>query len=255
MRDARARTAQPVKKALADLLTLVDAEEAALLEAEGDEDGSPERWSAKVHVAHNAEVKATALARLEEAASGQPTRTPGLDLVRHDAAGNLDQANVSREAYAAREAMPVGVVRERRASMVAALLAHLERLGDDRLTAPAPVEARSLAGEVLQRAVWHAYLHLTEYYRERDDGHAARRLTERLVRRIERHGDAVADPTSLYNLACLYCTLGRIDDAEPVLARAFALDADLRGLAEADPDLKPLVEAGRLPARATEAGG
>jgi hypothetical protein len=44
----------------------------------------------------------------------------------------------------------------------------------------------------------------------------------------------------LYDLACLYCRDGRVDDARATLAEALHLQPSLAGLVAADPDLERL---------------
>ncbi|MCF7675559.1 MAG: hypothetical protein K9N23_02890 [Akkermansiaceae bacterium] len=65
--------------------------------------------------------------------------------------------------------------------------------------------------------------------------------------------DAVAlhpgEPMIPFTLACYAAQTGRIDDARACLARAIALDPDLRLMALDDPDLEPLWESlGKTPA-------
>jgi hypothetical protein len=102
-------------------------------------------------------------------------------------------------------------------------------------------EAKPLWGEILGNGVWHPYTHLTEHYQQRGDVARAIVLHESLVHMLAGMGaPSKLGGNAIYNLACVYATNGRPDDALAALPEALRLNPHLVEWSQKDRDLESL---------------
>ncbi len=222
-----------------DLLREARLDERAFVESldasEREAAGTPERWSAKDHVAHIAFWREQLARRLRAVLDHEPQ--PDLEdweslnprvfeEHRHTAWRNvLDHAE---RAYAAHTAL-------------------IERLTDEDLGSFDRFDwlpdGQPLFVAVMGSSYEHAQVHLAQFHLERGDVVQARRICERWTARVvEARAPDAMKGVALYNLACFQATHDELERAGANLERALALypGPRLREFSLTDPDLVAL---------------
>ena len=233
--------ARKLRAAVIGLVSLAAAEEQMLLAAASPADatrGSAARWAAAPLVAHNTEFRQQQVRRLAAVRYGEVP--PEFGQVDHSSA----------EVYRRYCEQPPAAVAEASRQTAQALLAGLEAVRDEDLLDPAQhpwLNGRQLWLQVVVRGFWHPTGHLGDYHVGRGEPGRAVALHEQAVAWAA-YLDA-PDPArgmAGYSLACAYARADRAGDAADALARAVALNPDLRANAARDPDLRQLRDSGRL---------
>ena len=227
---------EPLKMSVLELLRRTHEEEQALTEglseAERAESGTPERWSAKDLIAHITAWKDRQVRRMEAAASGETP--PSFDDTDHENAHIFEQYRH----------LSLSEVEEEADFVSADLVAFVERFPEEQLIDPQRyswTNGRPLVASVLGNGVWHPYIHLTEFYRERGAPERAVQIQETLADAVRRMDlPAAIRANAEYNLACVYATTGQPDKALALLPEALRLDPALVEWAPRDPDLASL---------------
>jgi tetratricopeptide (TPR) repeat protein len=200
-------------------------------EEERAEAGSPERWSAKVVLAHVTHFKQEQVTRLRAAADGdEPESFPQVD---HQDPGVY-------AAYVDRSWGEVEAAAERTRVELRELVQELE--GELLFTAGIfPwLRGRALWAQVLVRGVWHPSAHLHQYFAEHEHLDRLLELQQGLYQTATSLN--IPDlpggrPFAVYNLACAHSLAGQIDPALDRLAEAIRLDPSLGQSAQTDADL------------------
>jgi hypothetical protein len=235
-----------LRAVIAGLLGFAASEEEMLLAGAGggrDEAGSAEagnerRWAAAPTVAHNTEFKTQQAQRLTAVLAGS---TP-------PAFGDIDHASAA--VYAAYAARTARAVTSDSREVTAALLDGVRALDDADLLDPSRhpwLNGRTLWLQVIVRGFWHPTGHVGEYYQRHDRHQRALALHQHALA-TARYLDAPEQACGMaaYSLACAQAQAGLVDDAGRTLREAIALNPDVRGNAERDPDLAPLRASGLL---------
>jgi len=211
------------------------AQIAALPDAERDEIGTPERWSAKDHLAHTMYWKQRLAERLRVIARGETMQAWDESAVqginestfetnRHRSWADVlaDDARIHVDLTAAVEALSE------------ADLAEPDRFPWNR-------DGEPLLTDVLGNPYWHVQDHLAQYARDRGDPARARQIHEGWVATVNQSGlPDVARGISVYNLACFYALNGDPDAALRTLAEALRLTPRLTEWSKQDPDFASL---------------
>ncbi len=208
------------------------AQIAALSDAERDEIGTLERWSAKDHLAHTMYWKQRLAERLAAAAHGE---TPAED-------GDVQSTNEAN--FEAHRNRPWADVLADDARIHAQLLANLAALSEEDLVDPARFAWKNgepLLGNVLGN-LWHAQEHLAQPFFDRNDLDGATQVFEAHAREIMQSSlPPVARAYTLYNLACFHAVLtGNKARALELLAEALRLRPSLTEWSKQDPDFAAL---------------
>jgi hypothetical protein len=229
----------PIKSSVLALLRRARQDEQAMVaeltDAERTAAGTPEHWSARDVVAHMATWRQLHAQKLAAALRGEvPPRWTDMALV--------DQIN--SEAFARHQQRSWPEVLNESERAFDALYQQVDRMAEEELSDPNRYdwqEDEPLWGETLGNGVWHPYTHLTEYYRQRGDAARVVGLHEALVRTLaEMHAPPKLGSNAIYNLACVYATNGRPDDALAALPEALRLNPHLVEWAQKDHDLESL---------------
>jgi len=196
--------------------------------------GTPDRWSARDHVAHLAYWRQRLVDRVEAEQRGesQPELEPWetMNAKVFEEHRNRSWPEVSAEAERSH----------------AALRTCIERLDDEDLATFGRfdwMDGRPLHDAVMGFAYEHQQLHLAQYHIERGDLPKARQVHERSVARVvAADTPAALKGLVLYNLACFRALHDELEQAQAALDRALALYPTpyLAEIARADPDLAPL---------------
>lgn len=235
-----------IKTTVLDLLRMARHDEqhfvASLTAAERAATGTLDHFSPKDMLAHIASWKRRHAEKLAAAARGEtPPSWRDMDLV--------DQLNAETYATFQHHSWPDVLAESERA--YDDLVAQVERLSEDELTAPdryAWQEGEPLWAETLGNGAWHPFEHLIPFYRERGElDHVARLQATLLAAHENLVGmarETRAPPRMLggmlYNLACLYATSGQPNRALPLLAEALRLRPGLVKWSQQDHDLDSL---------------
>jgi tetratricopeptide (TPR) repeat protein len=225
---------RPTKPLLMDLLRRARDAEEEFARGLGDEEraasGTRDSWSATYTLAHITAAKARLTRALGAARAGD------MPSLAHD----------EEEVYREHHGRPWADVEDEARRVSAAFLEEVGRLSEAELadTGSQPwLEGRSMAAQIVGYGVWHPYSHLGGYYRQRRQGDRLTRLEQQLieaVEEVERLPALHQDPVTLYNMACIYATSGRKDNALSLLEEALRLDPTLRDSARSDSDLESL---------------
>lgn len=206
---------------------------AGLDEAERAATGAPDQWAARDILSHMAFWQQEQADRVAAARRGDRPRELG------------DDDTVNREAFEQRRAWPWQRVAEDAERAYANVVAEVRAAGDDLLTdaaqLPWPSE-RPLWSSVLGNGFDHIFEHVARFYIARGDEVRASAILERM-----RAQTALADvpgrrAVTLYNVACFYATMGRAEQAAPLLVESFRLDPALIEWSKQDSDLDSLRE-------------
>ncbi len=231
---------------IAGLLGFASAQEEMLLAAEvggaggAGGPGGPDLWAAVPLLAHITEFKAQQSERIEAVLSG---RIPPVF-------GDIDHTSpLVYAAYAARAASDV-IAESRRAT--ASVLDGVRGLADVDLLDPSRhpwLAGRALWLQVIVRGFWHPAGHIADYYLRHGQPDRAVALQSHAVATASYLGaPAPAAGMAAYSLACAQAQAGLGPEAAQTLARAIALNPDVRLNAGRDPDLDALRADGRLEA-------
>jgi len=230
-----------VKSRLLALLGRAHAEQRAFIDglsdAERAEAGTPERWSAKDHVAHTMFWKARTAERLRAAARGE---TP-------PASDDAAFQGTNERNFEANRARPWADVLADDARIHAELVAAVAALSEADLVEPDRFpwnnDGEALGAAVLNSPYWHVQEHLAQYFRDRGDAARALRILEDVASAVDQPGvpDA-ARAGAVYNLACVYALNGDADAAIRRLAEALRLSPRLTEWSKQDPDFAAIRE-------------
>lgn len=230
-----------VRTTVIGLVSFAAAEEQMLLAAvsrDGGQRGSPARWAAGPLVAHNAEFRDQQVQRL---VAIRDRRIPP-DFAEID--------HASPAVYRRYSAQPASAVADASRRTAYQLVAGLSVLTDEDLLDPGRhpwLNGRRLWLQIIVRGFWHPTGHLGDYYIARGQPGRAVALQAQAVS-LAGYLDA-PDPArgmACYNLAYAHARDGRPDDALDALSEAVARNAQLRGNAARDGDLRSLRDGGRL---------
>src|SRR3984893_10426613 len=232
-------TAQPLKTIVLDLLQQSHLDEEAFLqgldETERTAIGTPERWSAKDHLAHmtfclhqNLIQKVTAILQQQEV----PPRE-----------ASVDQMNA--RVFAEHQLRPWSEIHATFEQVYAELIQLAERLSEadlmDSHRFSAITEGRPLYAAFLGNGYEHLQEHLVQYYLDRHDLPRAIQVREKCANRvIQAEVPAWVTGWFLYNLACFYAQQNQIEKAAALLPEALTLAPDLKERSKSDPDLVAL---------------
>jgi len=232
-------TIQPVKTIILDLLHQAHQASAAFVQALDETErtavGTPERWSAKDHLAHmtscldqNLIQKVTAILQQQEV----PPREE-----------SVDQFNT--RVFAEHQCRPWEEVHATFEHVYADLTGLAERLSEadlmDSNRFSAITEGRPLYAAFLGNGYEHLQEHLVQYYTDRKDLSRAIPIREECANRVLQTGlpDWVKG-AFLYNLACFYAQFHQLEQAATRLQEAVTFAPRLQGLAQRDPALAAL---------------
>ena len=201
---------------------------------ERDATGTPDRWSARDHIAHLAYWRQRLARRLEAELGGepQPELEPWETMNPRLFETHRDRAWPDVLAAAERSHTALGRCIERLTEEDLVAFGRFDWIGDD----------RPLHDAVMGSAYEHLQIHLAQYRIERGDLSEARRIHERSVARVvEADAPPALKGVVLYNLACFHALQGEVAEARTTLDRALALDpTHLTEFARTDPDLTVL---------------
>jgi hypothetical protein len=149
---------------------------------------------------------------------------------------NIDEFNDTELAGGSR--LPLAETAKSADVLLSSLIDLYEILGDG----PFKWNRSSTTTEaLLVNSYTHPRFHFVEYFKENGDLDGAVRLQERTVAELRQ---ALAPPNQLgvqmYNLACLRCAEGRLDDALSLIEESSPMWPNLKNIAGDDPDLAPL---------------
>ena len=232
-------TAQPVKTIVLDLLQQSHRASAAFVQALDETErtaiGTPERWSAKDHLAHmtfclhqNLIGKVTAILQQQEV----PPRE-----------ASVDQMNA--RVFAQHQLRPWSEIHATFEQVYAELIQLAERLSEadlmDSNRFSAITGGRPLYAAFLGNGYEHLQEHLVQYYLDRHDLPRAIQVREQCTNRvIQTEVPAWVKGWFLYNLACFYAQQKQLEKAAALLPEALTFAPDLKEWSQSDPDLVAL---------------
>jgi tetratricopeptide (TPR) repeat protein len=212
-------------------------ENAELLPRCNDEaPAEPGRWTVKDTLAHLTAWRMHAAAVVGAVRRG--SSVPQIDDI------NKENAAI----YAASKDLPAAAIVVAAAESWRTLADAIEASSEDVLRSPRPGRPGQLVWEVVPG---NAHVHLAEHlgylaeaHNDPDAAEAAARWAHDL------DNEALPEPRQRanadYNLACYYTRRGRLDDALPLLRRAFTVNPDLKAWAQKDSDLDPVRDRAEL---------
>ena len=228
-----------LRAAIAGLISFAAGQEQVVLAAAPQpEPGDSSCWAALPLIAHNTEFRRQQVQRLRAIRSGQAP--PEFAAVDHR----------SPELYAELTAQPADTVGRESWRVSGELIEELAAVSQDDLLEPSRnpwLRGRQLWLQLIVRGFWHPAGHLGDYYLSHDQGARAITLAQEAVATATVLG--APDPArgmASYNLACAQACAGLHDEAAASLAKAIALNPDVRANAARDADLAPLRERGLL---------
>ena len=205
---------------------------ADLSPAERETIGTPEEWSPKDMLAHTTFWQQVTVERLAAAQRG--TEPPKYD----------DFQTVNEQIFEERREHTWQQVVDDAQHTYAALIEQVRNLDEQALTDPqrfAWNNGRALASSILGNGHWHPLEHVARHYFAHGEPVRASELLERTVVREPALEVLPQDRgAGLYNLACLYATLGHPEKALPLLPDALRLRPDLIEWSKQDSDLDVL---------------
>lgn len=220
----RSLTEKAHQQQLAQIAALSDAERAGA--------GTPERWSAKDHLAHTMYWKERTAERLAAAARGDSPTDTGDDFLQ-----------INEENFEHHQARPWADVLADDARIHAALLAGLDALSDDDLTDPARFpwnDGQPLLTSALG-SVGHVQEHIAQFLSDRGDLEGATAVQEEFVQAVTGSAlPSIAHAFALYNLACFYAKTERPARAVDLLSQALRLRPEFTEWSKEDPDFASL---------------
>jgi len=231
-------TAQPLKTIILDLLQQSHLDEEACLqelsETERTAIGTPERWSAKDHMAHRTFWhqdligKVTAILQHQEVAPSEESD---------------DQINA--KVFEEHKLRPWSALHAESERVYAELITLTEQLSEEDLTGSNRFAA--ITGEhplytaFVGSCYEHDQEHLAQYYSDRHDMARAMQIRERCTNRVlQAEVPAWVKGWFLYNLACFYAQQNQLEKAAARLQEALTLAPGLKEQSQSDPDLAAL---------------
>jgi hypothetical protein len=215
-----------VKALITGLLSFAAAEEQLLLRtAAPAEPGGPGSWAAVPLVAHCTEFKDQQAQRTRAVLAG--ALPPSFAEIDH----------TSPSTYASYAAQTPAAVLADSQRVTADLIEAIWAFPAD-LLHDAQVNGRMLWLQLIVRGFWHVTGHLGDYYIGHEQASRAIALAAHAVataRYLNAPGPAAG--MAAYNLACALARGGDLAQAKATLADAVALNPELTGNAERDPDL------------------
>ena len=231
-------TAQPFKTIVLDLLQQGHLDEEACLQELGEAEraaiGTPERWSAKDHVAHRTFwhqdliLKVTAILQHQEVPPSEESD---------------DQINAM--VFEEHKLHPWSALHAESERVYAELITLAEQLGEEDLT-----DSNRFASITGGRPLYTAFLgscyehdqeHLAQYYLDWNALPQARQVRERCANRVlQAEMPEWVKGWFLYNLACFYAQQNQLEQAAARLQEALTLAPDLQEQSQSDPDLVAL---------------
>ncbi len=209
------------------------AQVAALSDAERAEMGTPERWSAKDHLAHTMYWKQRLAERLAAAARGE---TPAASA---DDFQPINEANFETH----RDRAWAEILADD-ARIHADLLARLDALSEEELLDPtrfAWTTGEPLLTNMLGAPYWHVQEHVAQRLRDAGDVAGATHVYETFTRAVTTSDlPPIAPAYAIYNLACYYALAGDTARALELLAEALRLHPSLTEWSKQDPDFAAL---------------
>jgi tetratricopeptide (TPR) repeat protein len=223
-----------IKKKLLDLLEHTHLEEWSFIDnlsaSERNEIGSPQHWSAKDTIAHNAEWCHRLAQSLASIVQGEPTESDY----------NFDEAN--QQIYAQYHHIAWGDVESFLDSVHKELINQLEQLESQTLLEVGhyeTLENRPLWRYIVSIAHTHPLAHMSEFLLKRGRQDQAIQLQESAYQKVSSLSDEPSwTGVALYNLACYYALAGANEKAILRLREALALRPDLEAWSLEDPDLE-----------------
>ena len=232
-------TAQPFKTIVLDLLQQGHRASAAFVQALDETEraaiGTPQRWSAKDHLAHvtfclhqNLIQKVTGILQQQEV----PPRE-----------ASVDQMNA--RVFAEYQLRPWSEIHATFEQVYAKLIQLAERLSEadlmDSHRFSVIAEGRPLYVVFLGNGYEHLHEHLVQYYLDRQDLPRAIQIHEKYTNRVmQAEVPAWVKGWFLYNLACFYAQQNQLEKAAARLQEALTLAPDLKEQSKSDPDLVAL---------------
>jgi len=231
-------TAQPFKTIILDLLQQGHRDEEAFLQELGETEraaiGTPERWSAKDHVAHmtfwhqELVLKVTTILQHQEV----PPREENEELL-------------NSTVFEEHRLRPWSAIHAESERVYAELITSTEQLSEEDLTASNRFSAisgeRPLYTIFLGPCYEHDQEHRAQYYSDRNALPQAIEIREKCVNRvIQAEVPAWVKGSFLYNLACFYAQQNQLEKAAARLQEALTLAPDLTEQSKSDPDLVAL---------------
>ncbi|MBA2285654.1 MAG: DinB family protein [Ktedonobacteraceae bacterium] len=231
-------TAQPFKTIVLDLLQQGHLDEEAFLQELGETErtaiGTPERWSAKDHVAHmtfwhqELVLKVTVILQQQEV----PPREENEELL-------------NSTVFEEHRLLPWSAIHAESERVYAELITLTEQLSEEDLTASrrfTPISGeRPLYTTFLGPCYEHDQEHLAQYYSDRNALPQAIEIREKCVNRvIQAEVPAWVKGSFLYNLACFYAQQNQLEKAAARLQEAVTLIPPLKERSQTDPELVAL---------------
>ncbi len=231
-------TAQPLKTLVLDLLQQGHLDEEAFLQELGETErtaiGTPERWSAKDHVAHRTFwhqdliLKVTAILQHQEIPPSEESD---------------DQLNSM--VFEKHKLRPWSALHAESERVYAELITLIERLSEEDLTVShrfaSITGGKPLYTAFLGSCYEHDQEHLVQYYSDRHDLPRAIEIREKYANRvIQAEVPAWVKGWFLYNLACFYAQQNQLEQAAARLQEALTLAPDLKEQSKSDPELVAL---------------
>ena len=192
--------------------------------------GEPEYWSAKDHVAHMTFWCQRLVLRLTA-------------ILHHEtppSAENFEQLNT--QIFAEQRERPWSDVLSESEQVYAALVAHVEQLTEEDLTAFNRFDwipdGWPLYTSFMGNCYEHAQQHLAQYYLDRHDLPRATDIYESWTTRVvQTEAPEALKGFVLYNLACFYALHTQLEKASATLHQALTLAPHLKEFSLTDPDL------------------
>ncbi|HTK10346.1 MAG TPA: ClbS/DfsB family four-helix bundle protein [Ktedonobacteraceae bacterium] len=233
-------THRAFKPLLLDLLRQAQINQNAFFQqlptSELESTGTPERWSAKDHVAHMTFWRQRLVSRLQA-------------ILREDAQPEKENKENFEELnpliFEEHRHRPWSVLLSESDQVYAELIELVSQLTESDLTDSHRFDwindGMPLYTTFMGNCYEHTQSHLAQYLLEHRDLKHALEMYEGWVNRvIELEVPETLKGYVLYNLACFYATHSQLEQARPALQQAFALYPATREFALTDPDLVAL---------------
>lgn len=204
-----------------------------LPQAELEASGTPERWSAKDHVAHMTYWRRRLIMKLQAIIRQEPQPEPE------------DFEQMNSVIFEQQRHRPWADILAESDQAYDELIVLTEQLQEEDLTANHRF-AWNNDGDPLYTAYMgncyeHTQQHLAQYTQDRHDPARALQVYEDWVNRVvEVETPDTLKGYVLYNLACFYATHDRLDQAMTPLQQSLTLAPSLKAFARTDPDLEAL---------------
>lgn len=230
-------TQQPFKPLLLDLLRWAQINQNAFFQqlpaSELINGGTPERWSAKDHVAHMTFWRQRLVLRLQAIIRNEPQPEA------------QDFEHINPIIFEEQRHLPWSVILSESDQVYADLLALTAQLTEEDLTAEGRFDwiedGMPLYTSFMGNCYEHTQTHLTQYLLDhQEDTHALEIYEVWANKVIEAKVPETLKGHILYNLACVYARLNHLEKAEATLEQAYMRYPKLKEFALTDPDLVAL---------------